>query len=70
MTDKIKSLDQDFIFGEIDIEAMLRAEIERLTAENERLRAARDATIRTLGDSRTPLQSRVNDAIGILARTP
>lgn len=37
MADKIKSLDQDFIFGELDECAMLRAEIKRLRAEVKQL---------------------------------
>lgn len=37
-------------------------------AENERLRAKIDASIRILTDDRLPIQSRVNDVRGVLAR--
>lgn len=40
----------------------------RVEAEVERLQAKIDASIRVLSDDRLPLQSRVNDARGILAR--
>lgn len=41
---------------------------DEAAAEIERLRAVIDASIRILSNDQSPLQSRINDARGILAR--